>query len=134
MKQVLSEREDFKVISSKDKRKKKESPIKIDSKEKSITIFEEHPSFLESIEIENQKFVVSYDEWNYWKTPYSICKLDNKGKRVIFNSSHPLFKSKINDRIIKQLSLGMLLILEGKKDKENLLTKFNHLLENAFQE
>lgn len=134
LKQVLSEREDFKVISSKDKRKKKESPIKIDSKEKSITIFEEHPSFLESIEIENQKFVVSYDEWNYRKTPYSICKLDNKEKRVIFNSSHPLFKSKINDRIIKQLSLGMLLILEGKKDKENLLTKFNHLLENAFQE
>jgi len=134
LKQVLSERGDFKVISSKAKRKKKESPIKIDSKAKSITIFEEHPSFLETIEIENQRFTVSYDEWDYEKTPYSICKLDKKEKKAIFNSTHPLFKSKINDRIIKRLSLGVLLILEGKKDKEKLLTKFNYLLENVFQE
>lgn len=134
LKEVLSKRGDFKIISSKEKRTKKESPIEIDSKQKSITIFEEHPSFLESIEIEKQKIGVSYDEWDYKKTPYSICRLDSKKGKVTFNSSHPLFKSKVNDRIIKQLSLGMLLILEGEKDKEKILTKFNHLLEDAFQE
>jgi hypothetical protein len=132
LKEVLSKRRDFKIILSKEKRNKKESPIKIDSKQKSITIFEEHPSFLESIEVEKQKFAVSYDEWNYKKTPYSICRLDSKRKKVTFNSSHPLFKSKVNDRIIKQLSLGMLLILECEKDKEKILTKFNQLLEDAF--
>ncbi len=134
LKEALSIRKDFKIVSSKEKRKGKELPVVVDSKEKSITIFEKHPSFSESIEIEKQKFAVTYDEWDYKKTPYSICKLDKKRKEVTFNSKHPLFKAKLNDKIIKQLSLGLLLILEGGKDKEKILNKFNKLLEYTFQE
>lgn len=133
LKQALSERKDFKVFSSKTKRSKTELPIEIDTKKKAITIYEEHPSFLESIEVENQKFLAGYDKWDYTKTPYSICRLDRGQKKAVFNSNHPLFKSKINERIIKQLSLGMLLILESSKDKEKMLARFNRLLEDVFQ-
>jgi hypothetical protein len=133
LRQALSKRKDFKVISSKARRSKTELPIEINTKKKAITIYDEHPSFLESIEVENQKFLVSYDKWDYRKTPYSICKLDKERGRAIFNSDHPLFKSKINERIIKQLSLGVLLILKGNKDKEKMLTRLNHLFEDVFQ-
>ncbi len=134
LKQVLSKRADYKVVSSKKEISKEESPIKVNLRDKSITIFEEHPSFLETFEIDNQKFKVSYERWNYKNVPYSICRLDSKQKKVTFNSSHPIFKTKINERVIKRLSLGILLILDGNKDKEKLLTKFNHLLESAFEE
>jgi len=133
LKQALSKRKNFKIISSKAKRSKTESPINIDIKEKAITVYEKHPSFLESIEVENQKFLTSYDKWDYRKAPYSVCKLDKERNKAIFNSDHPLFKSKINERIIKQLSLGVLLILEGTRDKEKMLARFNHLLEDVFQ-
>lgn len=133
LKQALSKRKDFIVVSSKAKRSKTESPIEIDAKKKTITLYEEHPSFLESVEVENQKFLASYDKWDYKKTPYSICRLDKEQNKAIFNSDHPLFKSKINEKIIKQLSLGVLLILEGSKDKEKMLSRFNHLLEDIFQ-
>lgn len=134
LKQVLSKQADYKILSSKKEISREESPIKVNAKDKSITIFEEHPSFSETFEIDNQEFKVSYGQWPYKNAPYSICKFDSKQKKVTFNSSHPIFKTKISDRIIKRLSLGILLILEGHKDKENLATKFNRLLEDAFQE
>ena len=89
---------------------------------------------METFEVDNQKFKVSYERWNYKDASYSICRFDSKEKKVTFNSSHPIFKTKINERVIKRLSLEILLILEGNKDKEKLVTKFNHLLEDAFQE
>lgn len=134
LKQVLFKKADYKILSSKKEISREESPIKVNAKDKSITIFEEHPSFSETFEIDNQEFKVSYGQWPYKDAPYSICKFDSRQKKVTFNSSHPIFKTKINDRIIKRLSLGILLILEGNKDKEKLVTKFNHLLEDAFQE
>ena len=133
LKKALSKRKGFQVFSNKGKRNKNELPIEIDAKNKSITIYEEHPSFLETIEVENQKFPTRYEKWDYRKSPYSICKLDKKEGRAIFNSDHPLFKSKINERIIKELSLGILLIIEDNKDKEKMLIKFNRLLEDVFQ-
>jgi hypothetical protein len=133
LKNALSKSKDFQVFSSRAKRNKTELPIEIDAKKKAITIYEDHPSFLESIEVESQKFLASYDKWDFRRTPYSICKLDKKEGRAIFNSDHPLFKSKINERIIKGLSLGILLIIEDNKDKEKMLIKFNRLLEDVFQ-
>jgi hypothetical protein len=132
LKKALSKRKDFQVFSKKGKRNKNELPIEIDAKNKSITIYEEHPSFLETIEVENQKFPTTYEIWDYRKTPYSICRLNKKEGRAIFNSDHPLFKSKINERIIKKLSLGILLIIEDTKDKEKMLIEFNRLLEDVF--
>ncbi len=134
LKQVLSEKADYKVISSKKAVSKKDSPIKVNAQNKSITIFEEHPSFLETLEIDNNKFKVNYDKWSFKDTAYSICKFDPKQKKATFNSSHPIFKTKISERIIKRLSLGFLLILEGHKEKDKLIRKFNELLEASFQE
>ena len=61
LKQALSERTDYKVVLSKKEVSKDETPIKVNVKDKSITIFEEHPSFLETFEVDNQKFKVSYE-------------------------------------------------------------------------
>ena len=133
LKQALSKRKDYSVISSGQRRKKDDAPIKVDSKRKTITIYNQHPSFLDTLEVNNKKYVVTYDKWDYHKTSYSICKFDKKQNKATFNTDHPLFKSKVNERIIKQLSLGALLILEGNKEKDKLVSKFNHLLEEVFQ-
>jgi len=133
LKQALSTRKEFTVVSSKEKRSRTQAPVEVDPKKKSIIIYEEHPSFFESMTLEGRNFVVTYGKWNHKKTPYAICKLDRDKKRVTFNADHPLFKSNINERIIKQLSLGMMLLLEGYKDKEKIISGFNRLLECIFQ-
>ncbi|MBA7524864.1 hypothetical protein ES705_17009 [subsurface metagenome] len=79
------------------------------------------------------QFYVQYGKWDYKKTPYSICKLDERKKCVTFNSLHPLFKIQISDEIIKKLSFGILLVLKERKDREELLIKFNQLLIEIFR-
>jgi len=68
------------------------------------------------------------------KTSFSICKLTKDGKTVTFNKSHPLFKGRINDHIVKQFALGIVVILKDTKNDETLVRQFNGLLENTFGE
>jgi hypothetical protein len=133
IREALSKKGDYVVTTEKGKVSKKESPIKIDTKKKSIVVYQEHPIFQETIEIEKKVFKIFYDKWDFKKTPYSICKFDREDNKVIFNSTHPLFKTKISDEIIKRLSLGFLIIVDKRKDKEKLISKFNHLLEDVFK-
>ena len=37
-----------------------------------------------------------------------------------------------NEKVIKQLSLGVLLISEGRKDEDKIVIAFNRLLEQVF--
>ena len=133
IKKALSDKSQFKIVSKKEETKDKQQPIEVRPKEKSILIYENHPEFTESIEIESKKFTVAYDEWDYKRSHYSICKLDSSGKKATFNSSHPLFKSKISEEVIKKITLGFLLIARGRKDEEKLLSELNHLIETAFK-
>ena len=121
----------YKIITNKSRGSVSRSPIIIQHTKKLITIYENHPAFVETVNINNRKFEVSYGEWDP-HIPYSICKLDNREKMVIFNIAHPLFKSKLSDTIIKKLSLGIVLILKDKKDGEMLIGKINRLLEETF--
>lgn len=132
LKKSLEKKEDYKIISSKKKVPIEESPIKVITDKKSIEIYEEHPAFLETIKIGKEEFKVGYGEWDYTKTSYAICKLQEQQNKVIFNNSHPLFKTKLSNEIIKRLSLGILLILRDRKDREELLEKLNLLLEDVF--
>jgi hypothetical protein len=129
---ALSEKKDYKIIHEKGKVPKRKPPVKVIPKKKSIVVYDGHPSFAETIKVGKKKFSVGYDEWDPGETPYSICKLHDTQNKVTFNTSHPLFKSKLSDEIIKQLSLGIVLILKRRKDKEKLLVQLNHLLEEAF--
>lgn len=133
IKKALSGKTEFKIISKKQERKDKQPPLEVKPKEKSIVIYEDHPEFTETIEIKNKKFVVVYDKWDFKKTHYSICKLDKAETKVTFNSSHPLFKSKISEGVIKKIALGFLLIVKDSKDEERLLSELNHLLEDVFK-
>ncbi len=128
---VLSEKTDFEIVHKKGKIQKRKPPIKVISKKKSIIVYDDHPLFVETIKVGEKEFRVDYDKWDPNKTPYSICRLGD-GKKVIFNTSHPLFKSKLSDGIIKQLSLRIVLILKKEKNKENLLNQLNTLLEEIF--
>ena len=132
--EVLSKtkRKDYRIISKKGKVSAKKSPIQLLPQEKSIIVYEDHPAFVEIIEINGRKFKVGYEEWDSSETPYSICKLHEKENKAVFNTSHPLFKSKLSDEVIKRLSLGMVLILKGKKDERELLRRFNRLIGNIF--
>lgn len=129
---VLSKKKDYRVIPEKGKVPRRKPPIKVIPEKKSIIVYEDHPSFAETIEVSGEAFHVDYDEWDPEKTPYSICKLKEAQNKAIFNISHPLFKSKLSDDIIKRLSLGIVLILRSRKDKEKLLVQLNHLLQEIF--
>lgn len=134
VKEAFSKQTDFKVIENFDFVTEKKSPVKINNENKTVTIYNHHPDFIEKIHMDNDNFNVQYDEWDIHSTPFSICKILKNDNIVVFNTKHPLFKTKLNDEIIKRLSLGFLLILKKSNDYEALLTKFNHLLEDAFLE
>jgi hypothetical protein len=133
LKGALAARPDITVVSSKARRSRDQAPIEVDSKRKSITVYDEHPSFSESVTLENREILVSYDQWDPRQTPCSICRYDRKHNRATFNMQHPLFQSKVSHKIIKPLSLGILLILERTDDRDRLVARFNRLLEDVFQ-
>lgn len=132
LKKSLEKRKDYKIISSKEKIPEENSPIIVNPDKKSILVYEEHPAFQETIKIGKEEFKIGYEEWDHTKTPYAICKIQEQQNKVIFNNSHPLFKTKLSNEIIKRLSLGILLILRDRKDKEELLEKANLLLDDVF--
>ena len=72
-----------------------------------------------------------YEEWDYTETPYAICKIIGKDK-VVFNKIHPLFKTKLNDEIIKSLAIGLILAVKGSQNKAKLLKDLNNLLNDVF--
>jgi len=133
LKDALKSRRGFSVVSSKAKRTKDQPAVKVNKKQKSITVYDEHPAFLDSIEVEGKEVLVDYDKWDVSATPYSICRYDQKHNKAVFNTDHPLFKSKVSDRVVKQLSLGILILLQGSKGKERIVSRFNRLLEDVFQ-
>jgi len=133
--EILSETKetDYRIISQKGQVSSEELPIRVLPETKSIIIYKEHPAFVETMKIAGREFKVGYDEWNSSKTPYSICRLDDKENKAVFNTSHPLFKSKLSDEIIKQLSLRIVLILKDRRDGEEIIEKLNRLLEDTFK-
>ncbi len=112
----------------------KNPAIKLESKTNTITVYENHPAFVETIEYDGNIFKVQYKEWNPSGTPFSICRLSKDGKTVTFNKSHPLFKGRVNDNIVKRFALGIVVILKDTKNREALVKQFNGLLENTFGE
>lgn len=128
---ALSKVKGYRVVPDKRKVSAKEPPVKVVPKQKTILVHEEHPDLLENIQVRDQTFKVRYDEWDSARTPFSICKLSPDQKVVTFNSSHPLFKSRLSDEIIKRLSLGILLIVKDRIDNEKLLKELNQLLERT---
>lgn len=129
---VLSKKKDYRIIRKKGKAPRRKPPIEVMPQKKSIIVYEDHPSFLETIEVGGKELEVDYDEWDPEQTPYSICKLKAAQNKAIFNVSHPLFKGRLSDDIIKRLSLGLVLILRNRKDKEKLLVQLNNLLQEIF--
>lgn len=129
---ALSKKTDFKVITKKNQAPEDTPPIDVLPDERSIIIYEEHPSFQEKMSMMGVEYQVDYDEWDTNEYPFSICRLHSQDKRVIFNMSHPLFKSKLSDEIIKKLSLGFGLIAQKRKDSRELLKQLNLLLEKIF--
>lgn len=132
IKEILTEKEDFKVISKKERVSPQEPPIRVIPEEKTIVISEKHPDFVERITVGEDRFAVEYEEWNPKEVPYSICRVAKDKNSVIFNSNHPLFGINIDEEIIKKISLGIVLIARKRKDEEELITKLNHLLEEVF--
>ena len=124
----------YKVVSKKGRIAATQTPIKISPKKKLIEIYEEHPAFVEKLKVGKKEFKVGYEEWDPRKAPYSICKLQDNGNKVSFNTSHPLFESKLSNDIIKRLSLGIVLILKDSPKREDIIKKLNQLLEDVFLE
>lgn len=112
----------------------KNAAIKLESKSNTITVYEDHPAFIETIEYGGDILKVKYDEWNSSGTAFSICRLSKDGKTVTFNKSHPLFKGRVNDHIVKRFALGIVVILKDAKNSETLVKQFNELMENTLGE
>lgn len=134
IKEALSENTNFKIVGNKDEVTADVPLIKVMPETKTILVYDNHPSFIEEIELNKSKFKVSYKEWDITNTPYKICKFGDKENEAIFNTAHPLFDSKLSEEIVKKLSLGILLISNNRNDEKNLLIKLNCLLEEVFLE
>jgi len=128
---ILSKR-GYKILHKKGKVSDRKPSIEVIPEKKSIVIYEDHPDFVETIKIREEEFRVGYDKWDYKKGHYSICRLFEDQNKVIFNILHPLFKSKLHEDILKQLSLGILIITKDRKDREELVEKIYRLLEDIF--
>jgi len=128
MRDVLTNEKGMSVITEKTSDISK-PPIEISDDKKSATIYENHPAFSEHINVLDRKFTVEYSHWNINTVP-SICKI-SEGK-VLYNLSHPLFNSGLSERVVKELSLGLLLILE--KEDSTLLSHIETLLCKVFVE
>jgi hypothetical protein len=124
--ETLSKRTKYRVAK---KRGVSRHPIEVDSEKGEILVYEDHPDLEETIRVNEKKFEVRYEKWDCTETP-SICRLKNG--TVEYNVTHPIFKSKLNDEIIKKLSLGLFLILERTENGMNLLRKVERLLEDTF--
>jgi len=122
------------VVVRREKISSLEPAIRVDADSKTISVYKNHPAFVETMDFGGSQFKVEYEEWQYSETPYAICRLANNGKTVLFNKSHPLFKSQLNDNVVKRLALGVLIILNDVKTKEILLGRLNRLLEDTFTE
>lgn len=133
IKKALSKSEKYQILINEGTTSKNKFPVRLDKKKKTIIIEKDHPSFLETLNLGKKEFLVSYDEWNYKEQPYTICKLVENRKKVVFNTKNPIFQTKINEETIKRLSLGFLLLSE-EEDNEKLLAKLNILLETVFKE
>jgi hypothetical protein len=132
IKEALANKEDYKVISENKAVTQNEPPIKFLPEKKTIIVYDKHPAFNEEIGFNNDTFLVGYEEWDYEKTPYSICKIDYNLKKATFNSKHPLLKNSLYEGEVKKLSLGILLILKDQEERDEILSKFNKLLEETF--
>lgn len=134
--QVLDKKSDasFKVVRKKEKTHSDAPAIEVDEDSRIIYINQEHSVFYETIEFYGKIYKVKYDEWNAEDTPYSICKIKESTNIVIFNKSHLLFKGKLNENIVKRISIGILIILKGTQNKEVLVRDFNKLIEDTFTE
>lgn len=129
IKDLLKQDHDFKVESTSATVTQGTAPIEVNTVKKTVMIYEKHPAFLEKIRIFNKEFTVDYSNWDSHETP-AICKLD--GNKVIYNLSHPLFRSGLSDRAVKELSLGLLLIFRDEPDGFKFLKPTEKLLLEVF--
>jgi hypothetical protein len=131
---AFSKQNEYKIFESEEIVPQNKAPVKINNENKTVTIFKEHPDFIEKINIFNEIFDIKYDEWDIQSSNFPICKLSPDGKKAIFNTKHPLFKTEIDTSVMKHLSLGFILILRNNEKFEFLLSQFNQLLEDTFLE
>jgi hypothetical protein len=126
---VLRQDRELRVETVKAKVGTDKPPIEISPDKKTVVIYENHPAFAEKITVFGKAYDVGYSEWDK-KVP-SICRLESDNK-VIYNLSNPLFQSGLSDRVVKELSLGFLVILRNEPSGMKLLAAFEQLLLEIF--
>ena len=132
LKEALEKNRDYTVIIDKNEISENIAPITVFPENNKVIINENHPIFSEEIILFNKKYRVNYESRDLIDNNNSVCKFDKSKNIVIYNTKHPLFKSKLNEDIVKRLSLGLLIISEEDIFGENLLFKLNNLLEDVF--
>jgi hypothetical protein len=131
---VLSKKMDKnkKIIIRKGAVNSEEPAIRYENKSQTLLVYENHPSFVETLEYDGRVLRVEYDEWEPSDTVFRICRLSEDKTTVIFNSSSPLFQGKLNHNIVKHLALGILIILSETENNKELINNFNKLIEDTF--
>ena len=106
---------------------KKRRPIKIDEEKKEILIEKTAFSFEKHIIINNKKFKVVSDRWDFNSEIFPACKIS--GSTIILNQSYPLFlKLKYTDVFVK-MHLLLAISFENKKiDKKTFSFLANEVL------
>jgi hypothetical protein len=96
--------------------------LEVHPEEREVVIREEHPNFVEAINVLGERFEVSYEEWEPTESLGSACRI--VGKKVVFNSKHPVFQVALDVEIIKRLVAGTELIIRDQGDKSRMRERF----------
>lgn len=103
------------------------STLEVYPEKKLVRILEAPSKIQTRISLMGQVYQTSLGEWKHTKSIESACRIERH--KVIFNVGHPVFKlTRLDEETIKQLVLGITLLLEEHPRKKMLLERFYLLL------
>jgi hypothetical protein len=103
------------------------STLEVYPEKKLVRVFEAPTKAQIRITLMGKTYETDTEEWKHTRSIESACRIE--GRKVIFNMGHPVFRvTKVDEATIKQLILGIALLVEGHPQKRMLFERFYLLL------
>ncbi len=94
---------DYRVVESAEMPPGEATPVHIDTSERVVTYYVNHPELHDAITVAGRTFDVQYDNWPYQSSDTPACKIE-QGK-VVFNQRYPLFQNPRHKRFCEKLAI-----------------------------
>jgi len=108
--------------------------VKIDVESKTAEVFENHPDFIDTIEIRGDSYKLRYISWDFKQTNILPAVRMGVDGVIEINTVYPLFGSKRYGDVFKKILITLMLLANQSPSPANLLTEFSHTLKDEFKE